>query len=792
VVKHSLIFAVFALIVVAASSLFMDQSATAGECESNYPHINQMLLESSRYTQTDESDPVVLDNYHNLYTLSYTDAELQTLGFEKMMQSDQLTIYFEKDSFSMIVKNETTGYFWSSRPEFQGMSGTRENNTANRNLMNSGLWVEYVRQANVSTSTIITSSLYTLADVSYQNNGSITETDPDHLRPYYLEDGSYSHADVTTTILSQDDAAFTVGVDLKKIGFSFSVTIALENDRIIVEVPQDSIVESGDVYRLLSIDLFPYFGAAREDVIPGYIVIPDGIGALVRTNQYYNTYFQSSFYGADYGYTTQVSAHLGLPIFGMVHEPGQNGYYVTIAEGSENATLVSNFWGASTRYDSIYAKYNLRKIYRRIINQAGDGSDTIAADMLSGDYQAIYTFLSDDDASYVGMAADYRDQLIASGVLNAREKDNGGNIPIQLDYIMSDQEPAIIGTSRVTMTSSSQIKSAYEEFKAAGIENQQLTVFGWSRDGFVNREPYNLNLIDKNSMKAFFAEVLSDGNTVYLYDDYVWTSDTSKRIMYNRDVAKSLSRLKLTYTNRSINGVLSDLSLVYPERSLAFAESDVDYFAALGISGMSLASLGSQLFSFYDGQNHSRTESIAYYQQLASLYDGLVLNTPNAYLFAWCDGYLSMPITNSQFDYYSDLVPLLPIILKGSVSYYTPYLNFNALAEDRLLTMIDFGINPSYILTAEETYKMRYTQASMFYSTTLSAYRDEIVSTYNYLNEPLKEVMGAFITGREVIRTGFVAIDYSNGVRIYVNYGYDAQTDDHFIIPARGYLVVKP
>jgi hypothetical protein len=51
--------------------------------------------------------------------------------------------------------------------------------------------------------------------------------------------------------------------------------------------------------------------------------------------------------------------------------------------------------------------------------------------------------------------------------------------------------------------------------------------------------------------------------------------------------------------------------------------------------------------------------------------------------------------------------------------------------------MVDFGVNPSYILTAEETYRMRYTPASVFYTTTLATYRDPIVETYTYLNGAL-------------------------------------------------------
>ena len=114
----------------------------------NYAYINQLLFESSRYTQTDAVPQAVLDAYHNEYQVTYPTDKLNTLGYELMLQSSDLMVYFEKDSFSMVVYNIETGYYWSSRPELQGISGVREDNTATRNLMNSGLIVEYINITN--------------------------------------------------------------------------------------------------------------------------------------------------------------------------------------------------------------------------------------------------------------------------------------------------------------------------------------------------------------------------------------------------------------------------------------------------------------------------------------------------------------------------------------------------------------------------------------------------------------------------------------------------------------------
>jgi hypothetical protein len=429
-------------------------------------------------------------------------------------------------------------------------------------------------------------------------------------------------------------------------------------------------------------------------------------------------------------------------------------------------------------------------VYRSVINKAGDGREVIDSSKTSSNYHLAYHILSHDEANYSGMASIYRTQLQERGVLSSREKVVDGNIPLHTSYIMSDQEPSFLGTSRVTMTTPNDVLDMYEFLKNNGIFNQQIELYGWSVDGFVYRAPYRTRAFSPRDFKAMTQKITSEDNTVYLSNEYTVSSELSRRINYNRDIARSVNRLKMVSTRSQLNGRLIDMYFLSPDRSLGFARTDLKNINALHVSGLSMHALGNTLFTHYDRRIVERNETIPVYQEIASLYDSLLLSMPNDYMFEYIDGYLNLPITNTQYDFYTDLIPLIPMILKGSISYYTPFLNFNALAEDRFLTMVDFGANPSYVITEKPTYEMRYTLANSFFTTSRSDYENDILSTYEYINEALKHVTNAYMVERKVIETGLVLVTYSNGVSIYVNYNYQSRLHQGNVILPRDYKVV--
>ena len=82
---------------------------------------------------------------------------------------------------------------------------------------------------------------------------------------------------------------------------------------------------------------------------------------------------------------------------------------------------------------------------------------------------------------------------------------------------------------------------------------------------------------------------------------------------------------------------------------------------------------------------------------------------------------------------------------------------------------------------------MKNTALNRYYATTYDVWKQEAVDIYSQVNEALKYVQGAQMTGHEIFDNGVRKISYSNGVTIYVNYKNTDATADGVEIPAGSY-----
>ena len=733
-----------------------DQDVTTYEYDDMIMDDN--MLSSNRFTQPDTYDASQIDDFTQLYQIDYTEEARDTLGYRYSIENERYILYFEPMSFSVLLYDKVNDYMMSSRAEFQGISGERENNTATRNLLNSGLWLSYVRKANVSRATETTVSLYELADVDYVNNGSVNETQS-QLSTFQIVDGSYDEDEVNVSVLETNQTLIAT-VNAYAIDVTLNIHLSLNDRGLEVYIPSEDIVESGDIYGLTSISVFPYFGSVRENLAPGYMLIPDQVGSLIRFEQPIESTIRALFYGGDQGINDNSRAYLSLPVVGMVHHVDHQGFYVSVDEGAELSELEAVFWSSRTRYYRTQLNFTVRPIYKAIINAAGDGRDQIPESLTNKDYKATYVMLG-ENANYVGIANDYQAYLADRQQLIKQTVDQ---MPFLLQVLMGDQTPSFLGTTYLEMTSSHETETIIQTLLEQGVQPSVISLYGWSRDGAISQTPYRMRDVYKlDDLEAYIRSLNID---VLRHQDYVMSSELSERVGFNRDVALNYSRLKMTQIERSLNNQSIDQYFLYPESSQSFASSD-------NLSSAYLTSIGRLLYSYYDRGFYDRIDTRNIYTSILESYETLMLNQPSLYALKYTDYYTHMPIMHSQYYFYTDNVPFVPIVLSGMLPVFSSELNFNAIGEVYRLMMLDFGMYPNYIVTKEPTQTMRFTRSNIFFTTHFDVFEDEINQTFNQFKLIYDQIGFEQIVSRDVLDLGIVLVTYANNKKLLVNYTND-------------------
>lgn len=748
---------------------------------------DSILYDSLSYTQEDD-----ISINANKGSLSASDR------FVTSSEDGKLSLYLNEGRCLFKIKNNVTGYVYSSALEnvYEGEATA----STYAPYMSSSFVLQYYLKQDTYDNLPQPSNLFMNVVEKYDKDEKEAMGEMD-VYPYdiQLSDGvelSYSDIEngkkVSLTINSSYKDANKNVID---ISIGFNAYISLTNEGLDVYIPDSEITES-NVY-LSSIIVMPALGATADNSTPGYMVIPDGSGALLRYGSVAKPSQQYlAIYGEDEGSETLVASEnvldvktVSLPVFGLINGINQDGVYGIIKEGQYNAYLILSPSGSfNIDYNFYTVRYQKRKYYLEYgVNYQ------IYEERNSENIDVTYKFLSNDEANYVGMANSYQDYLIKNGELI---KTSSGSYETRFDFLLGDSTKALIGTKNLVMTSILDVENILSELRDSGMEGFFINLLGWSKGGFSGTTPvkikYNTSVSSRNAYLKLIKNETALGNVVSFYNNYVegYQNGNFNKIS---DVARSIMNLKMSYVDEDITLYQTSYYL-YPESSLSIAEKDVKKYNNNKISALTLDGIGNNLFSFYKNKvYYNRATSAKYYQDTLETLSGMssYLVSPNSYLFKYMEAYLDMPLFTTAYTFYTDTVPFLPYVLRGVTDCYAKYMNFTANQTDYLLRMLDYGVLPSYVLTEEDSYNLKYTDAIDFYTTKFDDWKDTIINNDSVYKEIYSRISDSQIESRTVILSGVVLNEYSNGLKLIINYTGNTITYDEYSIGPNSFKVVS-
>lgn len=607
--------------------------------------------------------------------------------------------------------------------------------------------------------------------------------------------------------ISEIDNGFIADVAFTDFGFAFSVSVRLNGDEMLVEIPDESIEETIDQYHIGAINLFPMMGHSYLGEKEGYMFIPDGNGALIYLNDKEGRIsggFSQMIYGDDAGFkdqstqsllwgryqTVNEAEYILAPVFGMVHTDDQIGYLGIIEGGAERASIEAYPNGSRIPYNRIYPKFILRRVFKQPTSNSSSGVvDDYELDRTHYDIKVRYKLVGGDRADYVGLALSFRDYLLEEKELIKSDYDYNTRI----DFIGSDKEEWLLSTRNVTMTTIQNIRDIYGDLEEEGITDILSIYKGWQKGG-INRVPIKDYKADRSiggtkDLTLLIDDINESGRKLYLYNDLLRINPDEFNTTFN--VVKRID--KRLFKEPTYMQVYGDMLYLIPSRTNHYVQKLTRDYSKKGISDLAISGITNNIFTFsYSGREYSRRYTRdAYENILADLDDNynLMLEQPFAYLWEYTDAFMDIPIAGSQYNFVDEEIPFLTISLKGIMPLYSEYMNFEANKEEFFLKLIEMGVYPSFLITWENSSKLIYTNSADIYSSQYSIYKDDIIQYTRALKEVSDAVRDAYIIGHEKLDSGMTVVTYDNGINVYVNYSNEAQPIDNYTVEAMSYKV---
>ena len=802
-------------------------------------------------------------DYHTL-----SDSGKEVVGMDLVAENDTLKLYTNTETAEIAVYDKRNGEITYSNPQDADEDSIA--NGTNKDYMKSQ-FILYYYNADVKSGTFDSYSMavekgqlevesiengvryiYTLGDFETSRTGNI----PLYITPELLADLQSKVDEKTATSLGRyygesetvegmlelngviqrnvktiakiqgwfDELGWTdeqyeeqmalAGVEVEQpISFIVPVEYRLNGDSVDVSIPTSQIEEfgGGSVYR---IQLLRYMAAADMEG-EGYMVVPNSSGSLINFNNGKTNVAQYSQYiydldpiSANYT-TTENLDSVKLPLFGICRE--DTSVLATVEDGATIAQITAGVSGVYGEYNYVYPSFTLRTADN--LQMFGDSATEVYVlepEMYDCNLTVKYTFLTEENKGYAGLANYYRNRLLAEGRL--KDNDTSGDIPFYYDIIGSVKETShILGVQYLhnfAMTTFEEAETISKEFAAAGITNQVMNYQGWMNGGYYHDTADKIRVVSKLGGKSglerlnetvaagggrFYGDVAFQ-NVSFVDDGFNYSAEGSR--YYGAGYVVSFGLVNPT-TLRATSGLgyyENKYDLLSPKYLPRYVDKFSSKITKMDVDGVSLRDLGNYLHSDKKRTNVITREEaydvvMGQWETLETTGKNLMATAANDYTFGYVTDIINAPIMPNDFFIVDEDIPLYEMIIHGNINYSTELLNFYDQQDmtEVILNMIEYGAAPHYVFTWEESSEMKQTALNRYYATTYANWKDEAMDVYNQVNAALKEVSGATMINHEIIEEDLRKVTYDNGVSIYVNYSNDDKSIDGITIKANSY-----
>lgn len=695
---------------------------------------------------------------------AHTEAESK---WEAVAENDSFRLFFNPAETQIRVEDKLHGTEFYSNPV-----GAEKDTVAfgqNKSLIRSLLDVTYVDDQSAS----------------YTVNSYMGSTKEGTYRYEYADDGVY------------------VTFQFEKMEFEIPCFFGITEDRFVARVLGEEIVQHGAL-RIANVSLLPFFGAGTMEE-SGYMVVPDGSGAIINFNNQKQTYlgYTQSVYGRNLAQNVQtyslVTGNAMMPVFGISKDSGS--MLAVITNGASHAELYANVSGKITSVNNIYSLVSFIQSESNTLLSGSDNEEV--STMLSKQtkdftYEVSY-FLLEGGAGYPAMAERYRQYLAEEKGLEAA--DAADQKQINLDFIGGMKtRKTFLGVPYMAvkpLTSFSDVRNITLEVQEKTGSSVQVVMEDTLDGGSQSKMPTSISYASALGGKSGYQKMADalNGAGIRFYPLYdTATLKANGKGYSSLDAARNVSRSASRQYDYLLSSGVRDTSksAVYILTPTAAQEVTGKLIASAeknGVSALGITGITNKMYGDYrkDTVAPLQTEScwVSALADAASKTDSLLLNEAFAYAFPYADAICSVPVYSSRFDVEDETIPFYQMVISGTAALYGAPLNDCGNVREAVLRCVEYGVSPTFRLMAAASSALQDTAYQHYFSLSYADWQDEILSVSGELSGL---PFGQRLVNHEKLGQDLYASTFADGSVVYVNYGAEDAKVDGVTVPAMDFV----
>ena len=589
-----------------------------------------------------------------------------------------------------------------------------------------------------------------------------------------------------------------------KLSGNVTVKLHVEISEKGLVVSSDFSEASKDITRniLCDFSLLTSFGASLRGE-EGYMLVPDGSGALVYNNNGKNKSkaVNVQVYGTDKAFTSYrkltATNTTHLPVFGIKNE--DTSLFAIIEDGASSAYVNAVSANATQNYNRAYFSFKLVGADTVSLDAAGGNAQLTGSEVYAADKPLVSTIKvaylpMEKGSGYSEMANFYRNYL-------GLEKQTVASTPSLFLEIYGgiNKEESFYGipmTRFKKLTTVDQAKKIATELSAA--VDGELVISYLEMDAALASEKVQKKftikgaLGNKKSLKEL--QTLVNGN-LFLEHNLLKIAKNGNGFFSFRDSAARISGSTVYNSIYDICTGVSIKSKYYIAKNDVLAKIIGKYDASMTKNGFNSAyvNLGTYSTSDFNKKNYvSRGEGI---EILKGVIDKVAQNdlmyAPNAYALGGGKYLADIPTNSSGYDLFDEDVPFYQLVMSGVKEYSTISINEHSNLYSSFLKAIESGSSIKFSLIYNDSTAIKDTKYEYLFGASYVTRKDQIVDYQKKLESVYSALGSRIVKSHEILSNGVRLVTFDSGKQILINFNaLDANTA-YGTVKANDYLLVE-